>query len=195
MNVIKSSCGAFYAIPIYKGTHMLRTANGLLLDWMLYLYQSQFTTHLKSRALAWGFDLVTPHLSKSLSPNPFSGKGSSSSIIKYWRICIFEDYYYSPLRKHRFQFIAELDAIEMSKLSTHKIKHPRPRRDFGGVVRRRITPTNVIPYRSFPLISHLKDFSIISILNFLLFDFHRRESEWVGDVVIIIIDRSYLLGL
>lgn len=60
---------------------------------------------------------------------------------------------------------------------------------------RRITPTNVIPYRSFPLISHLKDFSIISILNFLLFDFHRRESEWVGDVVIIIIDRSYLLGL
>lgn len=172
MNVIKSSCGAFYAIPIYKGTHMLRTANGLLLDWMLYLYQSQFTTHLKSSALAWGFDLVTPHLSKSLSPNPFSGKGSSSSIIKYWRICIFEDYYYSPLRKHRFQFIAELDAANRNEQTFDTQNQPPPTKARHWrccVELRRITPTNVIPYRSFPLISHLKDFSIISILGFLTF--------------------------
>lgn len=76
MNVIKTSCGAFYAIPIYKGTHMV------LVDFLTVVCTSHNSLEI---SLAWGFDFVSPsnsvtHLSH---PSLFGEAQVSSNIDVY----------------------------------------------------------------------------------------------------------------
>lgn len=79
MNVIKTSCGAFYAIPIYKGTHMV------LVDFLTVVCTSHNSLEI---SLAWGFDFVSPsnsvtHLSH---PSLFGGKLKYHQILTYMYI-------------------------------------------------------------------------------------------------------------
>lgn len=87
MNVIKSSCGAFYAIPIYKGTHICcerRTDYSLTGCCTCTSRNSQLTWNLAP----WpGASIWWHHTSQNHShPTPFRGKAQaqvSSNIDVY----------------------------------------------------------------------------------------------------------------